>query len=490
MTARSVKEKTVSGMIWSLADQFAHQGITFVTGIILARLLSPQEFGLVGMTAIFIALSQVFIHSGFSHALIRKKDCTNDDYSTVFYFNLAVSLLFYLILFFSAGAIGRFFDEPKLKLIIQVLGAGLFMNALAMVQQTRIMKNIQFKLLTKINVTAAIVSGIIAIILALRGYGVWSLIIKTLAGHLIICSMLWILSDWKPSKRFNKRAFKGLFSFGSKLLLVDVMETIYQNIYLLIIGKYFSSADLGYYTRAEKFKNLPSLKITRVIQKVSFPVLASIQDDVPRMKTAYRKLIKATGFITFTGMIVLAATAEPLIRVLLGEQWLPAVIYLQLLCFVGMLYPLQVINLNMLKVQGRSSVFLRIEIGKKLLAVPVILTGIFFGIQNMILAMIGHAIIAYFIDSAFSGKNIGYPSRMQLVDVLPSILVAAATGFIVYSIPFIFTLHYAIVLILQLFMAGIMSVGLSETFRVDAYLLIKQTVKEKLSSKRKQDSLT
>ena len=475
----TLKDKTISGLLWSFIDNFSKQGITFVVGIILARLLTPREFGLIGMTTIFIAISQSFVDSGFSQALIRKKDCTQTDYSTVFYFNLVMAILLYAILYFSSGAISRFFDEPQLKMIIQVLGLGLIVNAFTIIQRTRLTKRIDFKLQTKISIIAVIGSGTLGIIMAYQGYGVWSLVTKTLAGFALTSLFLWIWNGWMPSLVFSKRSFREMFAFGSRLLASGLLDTGYRNIYLLIIGKYFSAAELGFFTRADQFKKLPSQNITSVIQRVSYPVLSSIQDDIPRLKAAYQKLIRSTMLITFVAMLSLAAIAEPLVITLIGEQWLPSVVYLQLLSFVGMLYPLHAINLNMLKVQGRSDLFLRLEIIKKMMAIPVIIIGITLGIKFMILGMIANSIIAYFLNSYYSGRFLSYSSLEQIKDILPSFLLAVAVGISIFTIGYFLPTSMPVKLLIQTGAGALLTFVLVELFNMKDYKYIKQIVQDK-----------
>lgn len=431
---KTLKQKTITGTIWSFIDSFANQGIQFIVGILLARILSPREFGLIGMLAIFIALSQSFVDSGFTHALIRKRDCTQTDYSTVFYFNLVVGIILYLILFFFAGSISVFFNEPQLELLLQVLGIGLILNAFGMIQRTILTKNINFKFQTRVSVIASTLSGIIALTMAYNGSGVWSLVALTLSRFGFSSILLWMWTKWKPSLIFSTRSFKELFSFGNKLLLSGLIDTAYRNIYYLIIGKYFSTAELGYYTRADQFQALPSQQLTGVFGRVSYPILSAIQNDVKKLRTAYKQIIKSTMLITFVFMLGMAAIAKPMILTLIGEQWLPSVIYLQMLCFVGMFYPLHALNLNMLKVQGRSDLFLRLEIIKKILAIPVIIIGIIYGIKIMILGMLINTIIAYYLNSFWSGKLIGYSSFEQVKDIFPSFLLAFTVAAIVYII--------------------------------------------------------
>ena len=479
----TLKQKTISGLTWSFIDNFAKLGITFIVGIILARLLSPREFGLIGMITIFIAVSQSFIDSGFTQALIRKKDCTQIDYSTVFYFNLGVGAILYVVLYFAAQPISSFFGEPQLKLIVQVLGLGLIINSLTIVQTAILTKRIDFKLQTKISVIASIISGLIAITMAYNGFGVWSLVIKTLLGFAFSSLFLWLWNKWTPSLIFSYNSLKEMFSFGSKLLVSGLIDITYRNIYLLIIGKFFSATELGYYTRADQFRNLPSQNITGVIQRVSYPVLSTIQDDIPKLKAAYQKLIKSTMLITFVLMIGMAAVAKPMVLTLIGEKWLPSVIYLQLLCFVGMFYPLHAINLNMLQVQGRSDLFLKLEVIKKILAVPTIIIGIYYGIKIMIIGMMFNTIIAYFLNSYWSGKFIGYSIRAQAKDILPAFILAVLIGLIVFVVGSFLDVSNLWKLIAQILIGALLFIGIAEASKMNDYLYIKDIIFDKLKNR-------
>jgi len=475
----SLKEKTVNGLIWSFIDNSASLGISFIVGIVMARLLTPREYGLIGMITIFIAVSQSFIDSGFGQALIRKKNPSQADYSTVFYFNLVAGLLFFLLLFFSAGAISSFYKEPLLQPLIRVLSLSLIINAFTIIQRNILTKRIDFKLQTKISIISATVSGIIGISMALSGYGVWSLVAKTLAGAAITSLFLWLWNRWRPSLIFNMKSFRELFSFGSKLLISGLIDTIYNNIYYLIIGKYFSAKELGYYTRADQFKTLPSQNMTAVVQRVSYPVLSSIQDDIPRLKEAYKKLIRSTMLLSFVLMMGMAAIARPMIITLIGVKWAPSVIYLQMLCFVGMFYPLQSLNLNMLQVQGRSDLFLVLEIIKKVLAVPVIIIGIVWGIKMMILGMMVNTLIAYYLNSYWSGRFIGYSFTDQVKDIAPSFLLGAFISIILFTQGMLIHLPPFPLLIIQLATGTLVTVGLCEGLRFNDYLYIKTIVREK-----------
>ncbi len=480
----SLKQKTISGLTWSFIDNFSKQSIVFIIGIILARLLSPKEFGLVGMTTIFLAFSDSFIDSGFGQALVRKKDCTQTDYSTVFFFNFIIGIILYSILFLSAGFISRFFNEPKLESILQILGLGLVIKSFTLIHQIFLIKQIDFKLQTKITILASISSGIIGVYMAYNGYGVWSLVIKTLSGFVFTSIFLWYWNKWRPSFVFSWRSFREMFSFGSNLLMSNLLNKAYNNSFLLIIGKFFSATELGFYSRADQFKNLPSQNIMVVIQRVSYPALSSIQNDIPRLKSAYQKLIRSTMLITFTLMLGLAAIAKPLVLTLIGEKWLPSIVYLQLLCFVGIFFPLQAINQNMLKVQGLSGVVLKLEIIKKIIAIPVVIVGIFYGINTMIIGMIIHSIISYILDSYYSGKLIGYSIFQQIRDIFPSFLVSGCISSFVFLLGLFLKTSILMILIIQGLSYIFIFIIVLELFKMNDYLFLKQIVTEKMFKKQ------
>lgn len=476
----SLKQKTVKGLSWSLIDQISNQGLTFIVSIILARILDPQEFGLIGSITIFIAISESFINSGFTNALIRKKDCTDTDYSTIFYFNLIVGLFFFGILFVSAPIISSFFEEVELTKIIRVLAFILIIDSLTIIQRTILVKQINFKLQTRISIIASTVSGTLALIIAFQGFGVWSLVVQQLSRQALFSFFLWLWNKWRPKLIFSWLSFKSLFGFGSKLLISGLIDTIYKNIYYLIIAKFFSTQELGYYTRAQQFKNLPSQNLNTIISRVSYPVLSSIQDDKVRLKLNYQRLIRSTMFITFILMLGMAAVAEPMIITLIGEKWRPSIIYLQMLCFVGMMYPLHALNLNMLQVSGRSDLFLRLEIIKKLLAIPTILIGIYWGIKVMIVGMIVNSIISYYLNSYWSGKFVEYSIKEQVADIMPSFLLALIMSVSVFLIGIILPFLPIWKLLLQISFGTIFIFSVCERFKQKDYLYIKSIVKEQL----------
>jgi O-antigen/teichoic acid export membrane protein len=470
------RNKAITSFKWGFIDNISYQIIHFVIGIVLARLLSPSEFGLVGMIAIVFAVSQSFIDSGFSQALVRKNDCTDEDYSTVFYFNLFAGVVFYLILFFAAPLISSFFNQPELVPIIRVMGINLIISSVSIIQGTIRTKRLDFKMQTKVSIIANSLSGAAGIGMAYFGYGVWSLVWQSIFRSLFSSALLWYWNNWIPKALFNKKSLKEMFGFGSKLIASGLLDTIYRNIYYLIIGKFFSPAELGYYTRAEGFNRLPSQNITSVFSRISYPLLSSINEDTETLKKGYKKLIKTATFITFTLMIGMAASSEAIIISLVGEKWRPSVPYLQLLALSGMSYPLHSLNLNILKVKGRSDLFLKLEIIKKLFGIPLIVIGILLGIIPMLIGMFVTSIISYYLNSLWSGELINYGIKEQVSDIIPTLLISLIMGLIVYSMNFLISLNPMPMLIVQAAAGFFVVVSLSEIFKLEPYLELKKMI--------------
>lgn len=468
----SLKSKTLKGVSWSFVDNIAGSGITFLVGLVLARLLSPAEFGIIGMITIFIAISNSIVDSGFSNALIRKLDASDKDYNTVFIFNLGVSLLLYLLLYATAPAISSFFKEPQLIPVTRVVGLVLVCNALGIIQRTLLVKAVNFKTQAKISIIASSGSGIIGIGMALYGFGVWSLVAQLLSRQLLNAVFLWVFSRWRPAIQFSVNSFKELFGFGSKLMISGIINTAYLNIYYLIIGKFYTPSQLGQYTRAEQFNTIFSSNLTSVVQRVSYPVLSSIQNEEERLLAAYRKVIKTTMMVTFACMLGMAAVAKPMILILIGEKWLPAVTYLQIMCFAGMLYPLHAINLNILQVKGRSDLFLKLEIYKKILAIIPITLGIFFGIEYLLLGSVFNSFVAFFLNSYYSSTLIDYSSSRQIRDILPAFVISIITAGIMWPLSFL-PLNNWIILALQLGIGVSIAWILYEKSRLSEYFELK-----------------
>lgn len=430
----SLREKTKKGIVWSFIERFSVQFLQFIIGLILARILLPSDYGIIGMLAIFIAISQTFVDSGFSSALIQKKDRTELDYSTAFYFNIGVGLFFYFVLFFGSQSIADFYNEPILNKITKVVGVNVFITSLAVVQRAKLTIKLDFKTQAKASSLSILLGGGVGIYMALNDYGVWSLVFQLLIQNGMNTLFLWYFSKWLPKIEFSYKSFKDLFLFGSKLLGAGLLDTIFKNIYLIVIGKLFNSSELGYYTRAKQFRELPSQNLTTVIQRVSFPVLSSIQDDKEKLFNAYRKFIRLSVFIVFPLMFGLATVAEPLIKLLLTEKWLPAVPLLQLLCVAGMLYPVHAINLNLLKVQGRSDLFLKLEIIKKVIITITILVTFKYGVKALVIGQIFTSFIAFFINTYYSGKFINYGAFKQIKDMIPVLIISIVMSLSVWGI--------------------------------------------------------
>jgi O-antigen/teichoic acid export membrane protein len=469
----SIREKTISGMSWSFAGGLSLQGITFVVGVILARLLTPQDFGLIAIITAFISISEIFVNSGFNEALIRKAKTTEIDYSTIFYYNLFVSIVLYIIIFLCSGLISNFFGEPSIDIIIKVLGLVLIINALSIIQRTILTKLMSFRRLTKVEFIASLVAGAMGISTASLGWGVWSLVSMIIIRSLIQTVLLWSLNTWRPSFVFSIKSFKELFLFGGNLLALAIIDGIYLNIFNFIIAKFYSSAQLGYYNRSESLRNLSSKTITGVIQKVSYPILSEIQDDKVRLKSAYKRLVKSTCFVTFIPLIGIASVADNLVIVLLGEQWFPSIEYLQLLCFAGLFFPLHSLNSNILKVAGNSSVILKIGIVLKLLGVPVLLTGVLEGISEMIIALILQQFIGFCIYSIYAGPNINYNLSEQLKDIFPPFAIAISMGVLMYSIGFAINVDKLMKLFVEICSGVFLVISISELFRIESYLYLK-----------------
>lgn len=470
--SEGIRNKAIKGVGWSFADNILNQGVTFLVGLVLARLLSPEEYGLIGIIAIFIAVFNSIVDSGFSNALIRKNDAGDADYNTVFITNMVMSVLLFCVMFFGAPVIASFFNRPQLIPLTKVMASVVIINAFAIIQRTILVKKVDFKTQTKVSAIASVASGVVGIGMASGGLGVWSLVGQQLSRQFLNSLFLWVFAKWYPKLHFSLKSFKELFNFGWKLMVSGLIDTVWREIYQVVIGKFYSPATLGQYTRAHQFGSIFSTNLTAVVQRVSYPVLSEIQDDVPKLKNAYKKVIKVTMLITFCCMLGLAAIAEPMIVSLIGDQWLPAVPFLQILCFSMMLYPLHAINLNMLQVQGRSDLFLRLEIIKKIIAVVPLLLGIFVNIYLMLFGSVITGFIAYYLNAFYSGKFLNYSILEQVRDIIPSFIIAMIMAVSVWGISFI-NLPSVALLAIQLSAGVVIIILLCELVRLDSYLEIK-----------------
>lgn len=459
-------------MGWSALENVTRLGVTFVVSIILARLLSPEEYGLIGILTIFIAIFNAIVDSGFTNALIRKQDATDTDYSTVFYTNLVLSLVLAAVLFFCAKPISVFFERPELVSLTKVMSSVVIINALSIVQRVRTTKAIDFKTQTKITFISSIGSGVIGIAMAYMRYGVWALVGQQISNQLFTTLFFWFYNKWVPKLVFSWASFKEMWAFGSKLLASSLIATAWNEIYQVVIGKCYSPATLGLYTRAKQFADMCSSNLTSVVQRVSYPVLSGIQDDRVRLKGAYQRVIKTTMLPTFVLMLGMAACAEPMIYVLIGEQWLECVPMLQIICTYGMLYPLHALNLNMLQVQGRSDLFLKLEIIKKIIAIGPLLLGIFVDIYLMLAGSLITSFISYYLNAYYSGPFLNYSIKEQVKDILPSFGVAVAMAVPVFAMSFI-PLNPFILLPLQIVAGAIITLSICEVTKLPEYIELK-----------------
>lgn len=418
----SLKDKTIKGVIWSAVDRFSAQGIQFVFSILIARLLVPEDYGVIAMLGIFLGVSNSFIDSGFGTALIRKINRTETDFSTVFYFNIVVAILFYLALFFAAPAIADFYNTPLLVPVTRIVSLTLPIGALSGIHSAKLSIAIDFKSRAKISVVSTILTGSVGLWMAYAGYGVWALVVQTVFSSVIRTIMLWVIVKWHPLLVFSLKSFKELFTFGSKLLASGLLDTIYNNIYPLVIGKFFSPAVLGVYGKAKALADYPSSNITSVLQSVTFPVLSSIQNEEDRLADSYKRFLKISAFVIFPLMTGLAAVADPFIRIILTDKWENTIYLLQIICFAMMWYPIHAINLNILQVKGRSDYFLKLEIIKKVQGVIILCITVPMGIVAMCYGQVISSLISLIWNTYYTKKLIGYGCWAQMRDLLPILI--------------------------------------------------------------------
>lgn len=419
-----LKQKTTIGLVWSSIDKLLTVLVQFILGIVLARLLLPEDYGLIGMIAIFIAISQSLVDSGFFTALVQKKNVNQTDYSTIFFFNIIIGCLLYSILFFCARFIADFYETKLLIDIIKVVGLNVIIVSTTIVHKAFITTKIDFKTLAIINITSAISGGVIGIYMALNNYGVWALVYQSLVKSLVMAILYWVLNEWKPILVFDKKSFNSLFGFGSKLMLSELLKIIFKNIYLIIIGKIYSAEELGYFTRATLFKQIPSTLVTTILQSVTFPVLVKVIDQELKVKNILERSVKLTGFVLFPVIMILLFFSEPIILTLLTNKWLPTVILLQILSLEIIFHPLQYINLNFLNAKGRSDLFLKLEFFKNLLVIIAIISTYKFGLIWMSIGYVMVSFIGFFINTYYTKKYANYSAINQLKDLFPYLIVS------------------------------------------------------------------
>lgn len=488
MAEQSLKDKTVKGTFWSALDAVFKYGVSFIVGIVLARLLTPDDYGLIGILTIFISLFNVIVDGGFTNAIIRKQGVTDEDYCTVFYINLAVSLVLAIVLFFCAQPIAVFFERPELVSLTRAMSPVVLINALAIVQKARLTKRIDFKTQTKITVISATLSGIAGIGMALAGCGVWSLVGQQLTNYGLNTILLWFFNRWWPKLVFSWKSFKDLWSFGWKLMVSGVLGAITDELNHAVIGKYYSPASLGQYTRAHQFGSLLSSNVTNIVQRVSFPVLSTIQDDQQRLKAGYKRVIKTTMLPTFACMLMLAAIAKPLIVTLIGEKWMMATTILPILCLTMMMHPLHALNLNAIQVCGRSDLTLKLKIIKTFLTFIPIGLGIYFNdIYWLLWGGVVVGFLAYYLNAYYSKELLDYSVGEQVKDVLPSFLIALVVAIPVWFLGLIPVKPFFLLLI-QLSVGVLLTIIINEKVKLPEYQELKGIALSVVSKKNKKDS--
>lgn len=440
--SESLKDQAIKGVGWSAVERFSVQGVTFLIQIVLARLLTPADYGIIGMLTIFLQIAQVFIDSGFGSALIQKQDCKDEDYSTVFFYNLAVSIAFYLLLFFCAPLVSRFYDVELLTPVLRVVALTLIINSLSIVQKTKLVKSVDFKSQSKVSLSSSVLSGAIGIYLAYKGFGVWALVVQQVSNSVLQFVFYLLVARWFPKLSFSKESFKFVFEFGSKLLAASIISTIYRNIYTIVIGKKFSETELGLYSRAESFAIFPSSNIGSIISRVAFPILSKIQNDDEKLCVAYRKIIRYSSYVIFPLMIGLIALSDPFIITFLTEKWSAAIIILQILCLDWMLDHLSSLNLNLLYVKGRTDLVLRLEIIKKSIAIGILFLSLPLGLTGMCWGRVLYSVIATVINTFYTKRLIGLSFSKQIADIIPYLFSAAIMGVTVYYSTMIVSAHW------------------------------------------------
>lgn len=419
MADESLTSKTKRAVLWSSIDRFGSQGVQFIFGIILARLLSPNDYGVIAMPLVFLALAQCFIDSGFANALIRKQGVTEEDLSTTFYFNVIVGVVCYCLLYAISPLVASFYNMSILNDLLKVTSLTIIFNTLSIVQQTILTRKIDFKTQTIVSFSSQLVTGFIGLYMALNGYGVWALVAQQTGGALLRTILLWIFGRWYPKTKWSYTSFKYLWNFGSKLLTSNIIYTLYSNIYPIVIGKVYNPTDLGNYTRAQNFSQFPSASLTGVLQRVTFPILSSIQNDEERLVKNYRRVLGVSVFIIFPLMLGLSAVANPFIRLVLGDEWLGAIPLLQILSFNMMWYPVHSINLNMFSIKGRTDINLKLEILNKCIGIPILVVFIPLGVKWLVLSSVIIALLTLLLNMFYISKMNFIDMKKQILDLVP-----------------------------------------------------------------------
>lgn len=471
----NLRVKLISGLLWRYAERCGAQIIQFVVQIILARLLTPSDYGIIGLITVFISISLVFAQSGLGQALVQRKKIDNEEFSTVFYFSIVFSIILYVILFFCAPAIANFYNEPVLVNVVRVLGVTVIIGAANSVQQAYVQKTMQFKRFFWSTLGGTLASAVVGIYMACSGYGVWALVGQQISNQLVNTIVLWFTVKWRPILTFSVLKAKRLFSYGWKLLCSSLLDTIYNNIYSLIIGKFYSSADLGFYNRGKQFPVLIIQNINSAIDSVLFPVMAEAQDERKRLKSMVRRSIMTSTFLIFPAMAGLAAIAKPLTIILLTEKWLPAVPFIQFCCFTYAFWPVQTANLQAIKALGRSDIFLKLEILKKVVGILILVVTLPFGLYIMMIGRCIGTVISSIINAFPNKKLLGYSYIEQVKDMLPSFLLSLIMAAVVLAIDMI-NFNVFLKIAVQVVSGMAIYMSMAKVFKIECFEYILKTV--------------
>ena len=476
MDLEVTKHKIISSLLWKFMERIGVQGIQFIVTLLLARLLLPEDFGLLVIVMIFITIATVVAQNGFNTALIQKKDADEIDFSSVFYLNLILATILYIILFFTAPFIALLFDQPQLTLVLRYLSLTLFLGPFQSIQYAIISRTMQFKKLFVSSLGGVILSGTVGIVMAYMNYGIWSLVVQQLLNQLVITLILYYTLNWRPQLIFSLDRLRILFTFGWKLLISSLIDSVYSNIRNVFVGKLFSPAMLGFYNRGEQFPYLFIAAINGSIQSVLFPALSSQQDDKKKVKIMVRRAIVSSSFIVFPMMIGLAVIAEPLVKVLLTEKWLPAVPFLQIFCVVYIVWPIHTANLQAINAIGRSDIFLKLEIIKKVIGLIILILSIPLGVYAMAVGVLISSLLAVVINAFPNIVLLNYSLREQFFDIAPSLFISITMGVIVYTIKW-FGFGDVLTIVIQILLGIVVYIVLSKLFKLEPFHYLFETIK-------------
>lgn len=484
MDDHQIKSKVIASLFWKLMERVGTQGIQFVVQIVLARLLLPEEYGTIAIITIFISFANVFVQYGFNTALIQKKNADQTDFSSVFFLSLIVAGVFYLVLFFTAPFIAGFYQNPALVPLLRVLAITLFIGGLNSIQNAVVARKLEFRKLFFSSLGAVMVSGVVGIVMAYNGYGSWALVAQQLSNQITIAIILWFTVKWRPLLLFSLERLKGLFSFGWKLLVSALINMLYMDSQSLIIAKIYSPTMLGYFNRGQQFPALIVSNINGSIQSVMFPALSLQQENVQRVKEMVRRAIITSSFLIFPMMVGLAVIAEPLVRILLTDKWLPCVPFLQISCAAYALLPIHTANLQAINALGRSDIFLKLEIVKNVVGLIILGISIHYGICAIAVGMFASSVASSFINAYPNKKLLNYSYLQQIKDIFPSLVLAIVMGGLIYSISW-FNLNPAMTIVSQISAGSVLYFGMARIFKLESFAYIIITFKQMLTDRKK-----